>query len=148
MPYTNAPYWALTMTVIIVVMIMPLRHFKTILGVDMDLYCIALLLEIGAFIRLRYAQPDRPRAYRVPVEGVWMWLLFFPMVVITVAGIVLGGWLESMVMIAFIFAGLVVLIVLHVLRGARPEWFVVAEGVTDVMSDAAKGQPDTPQPPA
>jgi hypothetical protein len=36
---------------------MPLRTFKTILGVDIDLYCIALLLEIGAFLRLRYTPP-------------------------------------------------------------------------------------------
>jgi len=85
MPYTNAPYWALTLTSIVIAMIMPLRHFKTILGVDIDLYCLALLLEIASFIRLRYTQPERPREYRVPVEGVWMWLLFFPMAVITVS---------------------------------------------------------------
>jgi len=30
---------------------------------------MALLIEIASFIRLRYTQPDRPRDYRVLVEG-------------------------------------------------------------------------------
>ena len=91
MPYTNSPYVALLATTIILVLIMPLRTFKTILGVDIDLYCLALLLEIGAFIRLRSTQPDRPREYRIPVDGVWVYLVFIPAIIITVAGVVLGG---------------------------------------------------------
>ena len=57
---------------------MPLRSFKTILGVDIDLYCMALLIEIASFIRLRYTQPDRPRQYRVPVEGTIMTISRLP----------------------------------------------------------------------
>lgn len=57
MPVTRAPVAALSLSVLIIFLIMPLRTFKTILGVDIDLYCIALLLEIGAFLRLRYTPP-------------------------------------------------------------------------------------------
>jgi amino acid transporter len=125
MPYTNSPYVAITLTTVIIVLIMPLNKFKTILGVDIDLYCIALLLEIGAFIQLRYSQPDRPREYRVPVDGVWMWLVFMPMIIVTVMGIIVGGWLEFMVMVAFLLGGLVVILILHVLRSSRPDWCAV-----------------------
>jgi uncharacterized ion transporter superfamily protein YfcC len=116
------------------------------LGVDIDLYCLALLLEIGAFIRLRSTQPDRPREYRVPVDGVWVYLVFIPAIIITVAGVVLGGWLEFMVMIAFIAGGIVVILILHVLRDTKPEWFSLAEGVSDVMGAAAYTRVETQEP--
>jgi amino acid transporter len=146
MPYTNSPYVALMATTIILILIMPLRTFKTILGVDIDLYCLALLLEIGAFIRLRSTQPDRPREYRIPVDGVWVYLVFIPAIIITVAGVVLGGWLEFMVMIAFIAGGIVVILILHVLRDTKPEWFSLAEGVSDVMGAAAYTRVETQEP--
>ena len=146
MPYTNSPYVALVATSVVLVLIMPLRTFKTILGVDVDLYCAALLLEIGAFLRLRSSLPDRPREYRVPVDGVWVYIAFIPAITITVAGVVLGGLLEFMVMIAFIAGGVVVILILHVLRDTKPEWFSLAEGVSDVMGAAAYTRVETQEP--
>ena len=41
---------------------------QVILTVDMNLYCMALLLEIAALLRLRYTDPGRDRPYRIPAE--------------------------------------------------------------------------------
>ena len=84
----------------------------------------------------------------VLLAGVWMWLLFTPMAIITVAGIVLGGWLEFMVMVGFLAAGLVVILVLQVLRSSKPEWFVVAEGVSDCSSYVPVADTPPQLPPA
>ena len=44
-------------------------------------------LALPILHRLRYTQPERARDYRVPVEGVWMWLMFLPMAIITVSSL-------------------------------------------------------------
>ncbi len=61
MPYSNAPWVALSVTLAITCSMMPLGNFSAILGIAMTLHCAALLLEISALIKLRYDQPDLPR---------------------------------------------------------------------------------------
>ena len=139
--YTQAPYVALSLTVVIMILIMPLGSFKIILGVDIDLYCIALLLEIAAFLYLRYSQPNRPRDFRVPVDGAWLWLMYLPMVVITVLGIAMGGFVEIMVSLSFVTAGILVILALHLIRTHRPQWFEVASGVVGVVSAEGGDKP-------
>ena len=135
MPWTKAPYVALSLTMVIIIIIMPLQSFKSILSVDMNLYCIALLLEMASFIRLRYTQPDRQRDYRVPLNGLLMCLMFVPMAIITIAAILLAGWIELLYSFGFFVAGIVIILLLRLMRTYRPQWFVVAEGVADVMAD-------------
>ena len=111
------------MTGVVILLTLPLEHFDTILGVDMVLYCMALLLEIAAFLRLRFSKPHWDRPYKVPAEGLLLCLLYVPMAVITCAGIVLGGWKETLVAVGFLLAGLALVMLLHRARSYCPAWF-------------------------
>ena len=46
----------------------PHDPLQVILTVDMNLYCLALLLEIASLLRLRSIDPHRERPYRIPAE--------------------------------------------------------------------------------
>lgn len=140
LPKTKAPWLAILMTFGVIVVTMPLKQFKTILGVDMVLYCVALLLEIAAFLRLRFSQPHLDRAFRIPVEGAWLLLLYLPMTLITAAGVILGGWTELVVAAAFVGVGAMLIAALSWVRERRPDWFTVAQGVQPAMTQGLSPQ--------
>mmetsp|Transcript_71878 Transcript_71878/g.150177 ORF Transcript_71878/g.150177 Transcript_71878/m.150177 type:complete len:479 (+) Transcript_71878:165-1601(+) len=126
---TQAPWLALSITLLITCVMMPLGSFKSILGIDMALYCIALILEIAALVRLRYSQPDLERAYRIPVEGVWLWLLFIPAALISLWMVFQGEWVVQVFSVGLVVAGALIIVLLNFLRSSYPDWFTGVEGV-------------------
>lgn len=127
--WTQAPWVAVLVTCGITCAMMPLGSFSAILGIDMSLYCAALLLEMGALIKLRYDQPDLERPYRIPVEGFWLWLLFLPAIVISTWCMFLGGWEVQLFALGLLIGGALIILVLGYLRTNYPQWFEGVEGV-------------------
>jgi len=56
------------------------------------MYLLGVLLEYAAFLQLRWAQPDLPRPWRVPVNIVGCGLVMLPSAVLNVSIIVISAW--------------------------------------------------------
>jgi len=140
LPYTQAPWVALVVTLVITCSMMPLGSFTAILGIDMSLYCAALLLEIAALIKLRYDQPDLPRAFRIPAEGFWLWMMFLPAFVVSAWAMCLGGWQVRAFALGLLGGGALIIFLVNYLRGAYPSWFSGVEGVQLFGADASKDE--------
>ncbi len=69
------------------------------------------------------------RAFRIPVEGFWLWLMYIPAFIISAWAMCLGGWQVRLFALLFICVGAVVILLVTYLRRAYPEWFKGVEGV-------------------
>ncbi len=69
------------------------------------LYCVLYMLIAIAFIRLRYTDPDAPRAFRVGKSGnglAWFWTILFIFGIVAIAAVTLGtaGTVNALIMAA------------------------------------------------
>lgn len=69
-------------------------------------YSISLIMEYAAFIKLRIAQPDMHRPYRIPLGTVGCILLFIPPVVMTLIIMALASWSTLLFSLVVNVAGL------------------------------------------
>lgn len=66
--------------------------FSTLVVLDTLFNNISLLLEVGAFVRLRFVEPDAPRPYRIPGGPFGMWLATVPKVFVLAGSLALMQW--------------------------------------------------------
>jgi amino acid transporter len=130
---SGAPWVALTICVAITLAFLPLEHFTVILTVDMNLYCVALLLETAALLKLRSTSPDVERPYRIPAEGLWLYLLFVPSIIVSLFGVFYASFSVLLLSFALLVAGVLIILLLGRLRQTNPDWFEEAEGVAHVV---------------
>lgn len=115
MPTVSSSYWALT-------------------AITAQLALIVYIIMFAAALRLRYKEPNQPRAYRVPGGKVGMWLLTMVGIVACVTTIFLGFVPPAQLPVGNIFkyeailiAGMIVFclppFILFLLR--KPHWGVV-----------------------
>ena len=133
---THAPWLALVVCVTITLMFLPLESFTVILTVDMNLYCLALLLEIAALFRLRSTDPGRDRPFRIPAEGVWLYLLYLPCVVVCLFGVFWAAWSVLFLSMGLLVVGVLLVFLLEFVRDNNPEWFRESSGVQHFVAIA------------
>jgi amino acid transporter len=71
--------------------------FKELIVLDMWLYSITLLLELGAFVALRLREPDLPRPWRVAGGTPGMWVTAALPAGCCLLAIVTAGWTNALV---------------------------------------------------
>jgi len=71
--------------------------FKELVVLDMWLYSIALLLELGAFVALRRREPDLPRPWRVGGGAAGMWLTAALPAGCALLAMATAGWTNTVV---------------------------------------------------
>jgi hypothetical protein len=81
--------------------------FKELIVLNIWLYSLSLLVELAAFVALRYSEPDLPRPWRVGggAAGVWLTAALPAAVSLTAMGT--AGWMNTMVGGAAALTGLV-----------------------------------------
>jgi len=109
MPSVSASYWILT-------------------ALTAQQYLVVYILMFAAAIKLRYSQPDVPRAYRVPLGNFGMWLVAGLGIVGAVFAIVVGFFPPAgatpVRYVSFLMIGLIgtILIGFLIHQFRRPEW--------------------------
>jgi amino acid transporter len=71
--------------------------FKELIVLNMWLYSIALLLELGAFVALRLREPRLPRPWRVGGGAVGMWLVAGLPALCCLLAMATAGWTNTVV---------------------------------------------------
>ena len=66
--------------------------FKELIVLNIWLYSIALLLELAAFVALRFREPDLPRPWRVGGGAAGMWLVAALPATLSVLAMATAGW--------------------------------------------------------
>ncbi|EKX43316.1 hypothetical protein GUITHDRAFT_49465, partial [Guillardia theta CCMP2712] len=77
---TNAPIFSIAASSLVTVIMVMLDSFSVVLSIDMMLYSMVLMIEIAAFIKLRYSFPDLQRGYKIPISGPWLFIFFTPVI--------------------------------------------------------------------
>jgi len=87
-------------------------------------YVLAAVLEIAAFLHLRYYRPDLPRPVKIPLGNVAVTLMLLPTVAFSIIVFCYADW-QSMV---FTVGSAIISIALSLgmanLRDAKPQWFI------------------------
>lgn len=84
--------WVATLTQYSLVMCLISLPFESILQVDNFLYCASILLEVGALIQLRQSHAHVLRPYKIPVDGVWLLVLFVPTLLLALYAMFICDW--------------------------------------------------------
>lgn len=130
---TDSPYVSILMTMMVTLPVMSLQTFGAILGVEMVVYCLSLLLEIGSLLKLRYITEeeefDRIGTYMIPCAGYLFPLLYIPSILICLYVILMSSWTVLIFSVAMIAIGIFLLILTYALEKFKPELFDVAQGV-------------------
>ena len=66
--------------------------FKELIVLNIWLYSIALLLELAAFVALRYREPDLPRPWRVGGGTAGMWVVAILPAALSLLAMATAGW--------------------------------------------------------
>lgn len=82
--------------------------FQELVQVDMFLYALALLLEFGALVWLRFKEPDMPRPYRIPFGTPGAVMISLPPVALCLLSMALANNPTKLVSLAGIGLGLIV----------------------------------------
>ena len=69
--------------------------FKELIVLNIWLYSIALILELAAFVALRYRAPELPRPWRVGGGAVGMWLVAGLPAALSVLAMATAGWTNT-----------------------------------------------------
>jgi amino acid transporter len=141
--WTGSPGFAIAVTQLVTVGMVLYGDFEAVLAVDMLLYTSSLLLEIASTIYLRHSEPDLDRPYRIPCDGVLLYLFFAPSVAIVFFGFAMAEFRDLLVTAIFIIVGLVLVQVVDYCRRRRPDWFTGVESVEHVEHH----DPFSPKPP-
>src|SRR5262245_22641981 len=72
-------------------------RFKELIVLDMWLYALTLLLELGAFVALRMREPDLPRPWRVGGGSAGMWTVVSLPAACALLAIATAGWMNTMI---------------------------------------------------
>jgi amino acid transporter len=92
-PRFNTPYVSIIVCSV-VISLMCFWSFGDLLIIDVTVYGAGLFLEYLSLIKLRVAEPGRPRPFRIPLST--RWLCIFLILPVTVYSIALSGVLSSM----------------------------------------------------
>lgn len=84
---TGTPVFAITVQSALLCCFMFL-DFSILVQADTFFMCINLLFEFGAFIYLKYTEPDTPRAYAVPCGLAGAWAITIPKVLLVLLTVV------------------------------------------------------------
>ena len=71
--------------------------FKELIVLNIWLYSLTLLLELGAFVALRYSEPRLPRPWRVGGGAAGVWLVVLLPSLCCVIAMATAGWLNTAV---------------------------------------------------
>uniref|UniRef100_A0A7S2NXX5 Amino acid permease/ SLC12A domain-containing protein n=1 Tax=Leptocylindrus danicus TaxID=163516 RepID=A0A7S2NXX5_9STRA len=91
-------------TVIIVAMCV--TDFDALVEMLNFYYCLNLLLEYAAFVKLRISQPDVPRPFKVPLNTFGCCIFVAPPIIVTCVILYLASWLTYIVCLGLIVLGL------------------------------------------
>ena len=79
--------------------------FKELIVLDMWLYSVTLLLELGAFVALRMREPDLPRPWRVGGGSAGMWVTVALPSGCCLLAMVTAGWTNTLVGVLALLTG-------------------------------------------
>ncbi len=79
--------------------------FKELIVLNMWLYSLALLLELGAFVALRLREPHLARPWRIGGGRAGMWLTAALPAAVSLLAMATAGWLNTAVGVAAAFTG-------------------------------------------
>jgi amino acid transporter len=92
--------------------------FKELIVLNVWLYALSLLVELGAFVRLRIAEPTLPRPWRVRGGTPGMIIVTLLPTLFALLAMATAGWLNTL---AGVFAALTGPVAYHALRSSRLE---------------------------
>eukprot|EP00281_Chroomonas_sp_CCMP1168_P031931 CAMPEP_0206245394 /NCGR_PEP_ID=MMETSP0047_2-20121206/18673_1 /ASSEMBLY_ACC=CAM_ASM_000192 /TAXON_ID=195065 /ORGANISM="Chroomonas mesostigmatica_cf, Strain CCMP1168" /LENGTH=480 /DNA_ID=CAMNT_0053670689 /DNA_START=86 /DNA_END=1529 /DNA_ORIENTATION=- len=142
MPLTKAPVVSIAVTQAVTIAMVFFGDFQAVLGVDMLLYCLNLLLEIASLIHLRNLEPDTPRPYRIPADGVLLWLVFLPSIILSIYVVVTSGVVELLVAAVLIGIGAVTIYLVSLAQQQAPTIFAGVDTVMHVEHHTGGIRPD------
>jgi amino acid transporter len=71
--------------------------FKELIVLDMWLYALTLVLELGAFVALRMREPQLPRPWRVGCGAAGMWAVVALPAACALLAMATAGWMNTMI---------------------------------------------------
>ncbi|KAG0458615.1 hypothetical protein HPP92_021743 [Vanilla planifolia] len=102
------------------VLLLSCLSFQEIVAAENILYCIAMLLEFAAFVRLRLKYPDAARPYRVPMGTAGCVAMVVPPSVLALTVLAFSSLKVALVSLGAVGVGLVLYPVLRVVK--RKGW--------------------------
>ena len=81
--------------------------FKDLIVLNIWLYSLSLLVELAAFVALRYAEPDLPRPWRVAGGAAGAWVVAALPAAVSLTALGTAGWMNTLVGGAAALTGLV-----------------------------------------
>jgi amino acid transporter len=103
-PLSGAP-WAAVVLSSVCYSVFAFWSFKELIVLNIWLYSLTLLLELGAFVALRYSQPHLPRPWRVGGGAVGMWLVVLLPSLCCLVAMATAGWVNTAVGVAAALTG-------------------------------------------
>jgi amino acid transporter len=79
--------------------------FKELIVLDMWLYSVTLVLELGAFVALRLREPDLPRPWRVGGGAAGMWATAVLPAACGLLAVATAGWMNTLVGVSAVLTG-------------------------------------------
>ena len=98
-PRTGTP-WAAVVASSVAYSLCAFWSFKELIVLNIWLYSLTLLLELAAFVALRYAEPGLARPWRVGGGAAGMWLVAVLPTVCCAIALATAGWLNTVVGLA------------------------------------------------
>jgi amino acid transporter len=97
--------WAAILVSSLAYSVFALWSFQDLVVLDIWLYSLALLVELAAFVALRWREPELPRPWRVSGGRPGMWLAALPPAALSVAAMVTAGWWDILAGVAAALTG-------------------------------------------
>jgi amino acid transporter len=103
-PLSGAP-WAAVVLSSACYSVCAFWSFKELIVLNIWLYSLTLLLELGAFVALRYSEPRLPRPWRVGGGAAGLWLVAVVPALCCLVAMATAGWLNTAVGVAAALTG-------------------------------------------
>ncbi|CAM9364873.1 unnamed protein product [Phaeothamnion confervicola] len=105
-----------------VMMAMQLLELTDIIAIDNFFYCTFTVLELCAFARLRFTQPDLPRPFRVPLAGGTGAAVVVPPLIVVCIVVFFAGEVAWIIGPVGLFLGVCIVGFASLRRMAKPHW--------------------------
>lgn len=103
-PLTGTP-WAAVVLSSVAYSLCAFWSFKELIVLNIWLYSLTLLLELGAFVALRFSEPRLPRPWRVGGGAAGMWLVAALPSLCCLIAMATAGWVNTAVGVAAALTG-------------------------------------------